>query len=204
MSRDNAAIDFNLLIDDLFVKANVVTKSKLTVWGGEFSLEKLGEFIEAWSLDKKDMTWCIWEHVHRITFGGLSIPGELEMLERGRVFGPHGDLSLRRDGERFIWRFVGAPGLSPPGGFVVKDFWNEKNSDLHLHLSEEQALLWGEKREQQGVSRWAEDRVAGCELNYPGMEGHRRVSIKYREYSLAGQVQFVWFTGLEGWHGEKR
>ncbi|NLG85433.1 MAG: hypothetical protein GX493_12705, partial [Firmicutes bacterium] len=47
--------------------------------------------------------------------------------------------------------------------------------------------------------RWIEDRVAAARLEYP-QEGKRLV-LKYKTYSRAGQVEFVWYTELTEWEG---
>lgn len=230
MPKSKETVDFHVLIDQLFKESNIVTGKALAIWGGEFiagSFEAAGEmlpgtvkylqdfttqvksvaaFFEAWSLEHRGMPWRIWEQIDKIVLEKDSLPDKYDLLERGRAFGPGGDLSLRRDGNTFRWRFVGPAGCKPPANVKLRKFWDEAGEGFDMRLSKEKVLLWGEERKlQDGSRRWAEDRVAGYVLRYPGMEGCRRVSIQYNEYSYAGQVQFVWFTGLEDWRadGEK-
>ncbi|MCL6559163.1 MAG: hypothetical protein K6U74_10275 [Firmicutes bacterium] len=195
------AMDFDSLIDRIVNEENYITKDHLSVWGGNFEAEKINEFLHAWRLEEKTMPWRIWEHVHQITLDFKTIPGDLALLERGRAFGTGGDLSLRRDGGNFYWHFVGPPGSKPPAGFGERDFWAEQDEDYYLTLVEEEALLWGEERVMKdGKTCWIEDRVAKNVFRYPGCKGRRRVKITFREYSRAGRVQFVWYTGLRGWN----
>jgi hypothetical protein len=120
-------------------------------------------------------------------------------LERGRLFGKGGDLDLRRDGDTFRWRFVGAPNVRPPEGYAAKenDFW-EQHPHAKFHCYVETTLLWG-KREGD---RWHDDRVAAAELDYPAPDDAERVQVKYQVYSRSGRVEFVWLIGVDEWQEE--
>ena len=47
---------------------------------------------------------------------------------------------------------------------------------------------------------WFDDRAAGATLKYP-VDLSGRLQLKYRTYSRAGRVEFVWYLGLEAYHG---
>lgn len=175
--------------------ANTIKKGDLTIVGGEVKEEEIGQFLQQAHLS--GMKWCTWEWDHRIVLCEYTgIPGEIEYLDRGRIFGKGGDLSVRRDGKRFLWHYIGPAGVRwEETGYPFHDFWSE-NPDARLHMwDKKEALLWGVL--ENGVR--AESRVGFNTLNYPPeVAGSRRVAIKYREYMDAGRCAFVWWYGLEG------
>jgi len=191
------AIKFDALVEQ--VNKPQVGQGNLAIWGGTCAENALVDFINGWSLT--EMPYHIWESTDRIKFEKeeeVRVPNVM-LLERGRLFGLAGDLDLRRDGDTFRWRFVGAHTMHPPEGHNVKenDFWAQ-HPDAVFHCYEETALLWG-KREGE---RWHENRVAAAELDYPGMDSAERVKVTYKVYSRAGRVEFVWLTGLREWKEE--
>lgn len=170
----------------------------LAVWGGAFDATRLDDFLQAWGLPRSGMPWSLWQWTDKIHLGhGEGSPGDLDYLERGRVFGEGGDLSLRRDGDRFLWYFVGEPRTSQPQGFNVADYW-EGREDKPVRSRQRTALLWGSKEaaELHGKTGWYEDRVGQAELDYPNINGDR-VQVCYREYLRGGRVELVWLLGLE-------
>ena len=107
-----SGLNFSTLIDEL--RGAMVAPDELpAIWGGEFSAGRLQAFLAAWT-GRGDLPWRVWEWVSdmQIMHGASAPPANLQWLERGRLFGDGGDLTLRRDGERFMWHFVG-PHASP-------------------------------------------------------------------------------------------
>ena len=118
------------------------------------------------------------------------------MLERGRLFGKDGDLTLRRNGSRFNWSFIGPTGIqAPKGDYDTKNYWSKDNKYKKeaFHQYQEQTLLWG----KWDGKRRSESRVAAAKLNYPIIG--ERIQLDYKIFSHAGQVSFVWYTGLSEW-----
>jgi hypothetical protein len=189
-----ASINFGELIQQL-ADAPIRTEEDLSIWGGNFEAERLDDFLERWKLDQREMPWRIWEQVSKIVFQWETQPGDSELLERGQLFGPGGDLSLRRNGSRLLWHFIGPAGVEPPAGFEARSYWeDEKRRPLREH--EESVLLWGEWRSTPG--RWLEDRVGQADLQYPKVLGEERVWLDYWRYEEAGQTAFVWYRRLRG------
>jgi hypothetical protein len=150
------------------------------------------------------MPFRIWEYASRIEFKRNTPPDEVNLLERGRLFGEGGDLELRRDGAVFRWGYIGKPGAQPPSGHqpAPDNFWT-KNKAVTFHRCNEAALLWGERREEQ--SRWFDDRVARALLDYPepaASAAWPRVRICYWTFSRAGRIEFVWLRDLVEWKEE--
>ena len=189
-----ASINFDELIQRL-ADAPVRTEEDLSIWGGNFEARRLADFLKRWKLEEREMPWRIWEWVSRIVFQWETLPGNPKLLERGRLFGPGGDLSLRRDGDRFLWHFIGPAGVEPPVGFEARSYW-ENRDRRPLREREESVLLWGKWYSYPG-RRW-EDRVGGADLRYPKMLGEEWVWLDYRRYEDAGQTAFVWYRGLRG------
>lgn len=189
-----ASIDFDELIQRL-TDAPVRTEGDLSIWGGEFEPKRLPDFLKGWKLEQRQMPWRIWEHVSRIAFQWEKLPGKPELLERGRLFGPGGDLSLRRDGDCFLWYFIGPAGVQPPAEFDAWNYWKDaRRNPLREH--EESVLLWGKWWPDPGL--WLEDRAGRADLQYPKMGGEERVWLDYRRYEEAGQTIFVWYRRLRG------
>jgi len=188
-------IEFDNLVDR--VSTPLVGQERLAIWGGTCAEDALADFLAGWSLER--MSHCIWESTDRIDLGKhIPVPNVI-LLERGRLFGKVGDLDLRRDGNTFRWRFVGDPGIHPPASYDVEEnnFWAQ-HPGAAFHCYEEKALLWGKLKDD----RWHDDRVAAAKLDYPKMDGAERVQVKYKVYSRAGRVEFVWLTKLCEWKEE--
>ncbi len=192
------------LVDDPLISKD----GDIAILGGEFkasggkTLEQVLEgFLKKWDFSR--MPYHIWEYMHRIEFTkNLPDSEEYSLLERGHIFGSGGDLDLRRDGERFLWRFIGPKGAPLLSGYGAKDFWAE-NPDVRLRQHNESALLWGDYKEAFG--RWQEDRVGWAELEYPitsqqARKQGERVWIHYTIFTDGGQVAFVWWKELKS-HG---
>ena len=179
--------------------------NRLTILGGQFEPGRLAAFLAAWDKRWHTMPWRIWEHISEIGF--TDEPVDPDLLQRGEVFGEGGHLSLRRDGNRWFWRYIGPADQPAPAGFEVapecEDFWAaEQDKDVTFRCYEARALLWGQEiqdsaRQPTGV--WWEDRVAAARLQYPAqLKGHERVYLKFWRFTEAGRVVFVWYRGLDG------
>jgi hypothetical protein len=191
------AIEFDDLVNQ--VLESQVGEERPAIWGGAYAEDALIDFLAGWDL--KGMPYRIWESTDRIDFERDSSAPNVALLERGRLFGPGGDLDLRRDDDTFRWRFVGAPGVRPPKDYDAKEnnFWaQDQNENTAFHCYEETALLWGERKGE----RWHDDRVAAAKLDYPAPDDAERVQVEYKVYSRAGQVEFVWLTGVSEWKEE--
>lgn len=185
--------DFKQIVQDITQKKRY-GKDDLAIWGGVCAEAELLSFLNAWSLD--NMPFRVWEYVSEINFQCDTLPANVNLLERGRLFGEDGDLTLRRDSAGFRWHFVGKPEMRPPSGFDAKNFWTQ-HQEIAFHCCEETALLWGER--QEGGLRWFDDRVGQAKLEYPVKSSYKRVQVCYRTFSRAGRVEFVWFHALEIW-----
>jgi hypothetical protein len=181
------------------------TQQPLTVVGGTCPADVLLDFLNAWPLPQDDMPFCLWEEVSSIALEQKHLPRQPLLLERGRIFGRAGDLTLRRDGTLFRWWFIGLPGVSPPTGYgTVHNFWADAaNKELVLHRHEDTALLWGLwDGHGDGQAFWHEPRVARARLHYPGVPTQaERVQVRFWSFTSAGQVMFVWLCALEAHHG---
>jgi len=186
---DRKPIDFANIVQDMAQSEK--GQSDLAIWGGRCAESDLTTFLRQW--DVSGMLFRVWEYVSEIVFEQDSLPQNVALLERGRLFGPGGDLDLRRDGAAFAWRFVGPAGAQPPAGdYDAQDYW-AKQPQAAFRQSEETALLWGESKDDG----WRDDRVGAAKLYYP-VTG-KRVQLHYKTFSRAGQVEFVWYTGLSEW-----
>ncbi|MEW6664391.1 MAG: hypothetical protein AB1512_04115 [Thermodesulfobacteriota bacterium] len=168
-------------------------QSDLSIWGGQCVESELPAFLRQWPLEQ--LPYRIWEYASELIFEQGTLPQNAALLGRARLFGEGGDLELRREGVAFAWRFVGPAGVQPPAGDYGAQDYLATHPGVAFHRREETALLWGEKKEGQ----WVENRVGGAKLSYPGLLAWQRVQVHYRTFSLAGRVEFVWFTRLSEW-----
>ncbi len=201
-------------------------ETRPTIWGGQFEANWLTEFLEAWNLAVRDMPWRVWEWISDLKMdhvapGIAGLPGNPHLLERGRLFGTDGDLSLRRDGERFLWNFVGRRDTTLPqrlhwegpvkessaekdvgSRFAVADYW-AYHPQAFLSGRRRVVLLWGKERYHNGnpMGTWHDDRVSNVKhpLVYPTMSGKNRVRLSYCEYMRGDVIEAVWWLRLEGW-----
>lgn len=237
MSDQTKAIDFEAIVQQMIeAEKHKVTEGEIAVIGGVFDLsaskesifadetlapeseqsasDKLRKFIEAWQPDNSGMKRVIWETVDRIdmdyTNKILTAETAYNELMRARFFGEKGDLSLRRDGDRLYWHFIGSP---PDDDFPkIKNacrFWEKQESlpeservkELRLQENVE-ALLWGERIvPKSGEAFWREDRVGAIDLVYPvpisdANVQKQRAKVSYDVYWHNGQPAFVWFKKL--------
>lgn len=165
-----------------------------TILGGQFTADRLNDFLSVWRKRWAAMPRRIWEHISTIEFANE--PREPEFLQRADIFGEGGHLALRRDGNRWLWHFVGPIGQTAPEGFDQEpecvDFWASGQS-AKLRRYDESVILWGERKSGQAV--WWEDRVAAAGLSYPDQK-EGRVYLDFWRYTLDGQTAFIWYRKL--------
>lgn len=195
MSGKRQAVNFKKLIDQM-------EDDKLSA--GEWPRIVGGSCTEAelvnWlgNLDLSDLIVRIWEFTDRCTIGDDGPPGTAEKLERARLFGEGGDLDIRRNGNRFLWHYVGEADHAPEGETLTYPGTTESP----VYCRERKSLLWGTREKEK--EQWFDDRVSGAELTYftetPALPGNveERVKVKFREYTQAGRRLVVWLLKLEG------
>lgn len=195
MAKQNEAL---LDFDGLFAKMEQARKdaggAQPVILGGRFAHSRLSAFLDVWRKEWKAMPWRVWEYVSSIGFADE--PEHLGWLQRADIFGEGGHLALRRDGERWLWHFIG------PASSLPENIEGTKYPDTALHRYEESIVLWGEEVRKDkndpktGIGHWQDDRVGAAQLKYPEMKGVSRVYLHYWRYSQAGETQFVWYRGL--------
>lgn len=194
-------------------------KDKLSVWGGKLKPSEWLVFLREWTWpDEK--RWRILEFVSEFKIeaddGSKSFAQEsIPLLERAEFFGESGHLSTRRDGETVYWHFVGRRDIKVPEGHndEKNSYWTDHPEDK-FRRTEKHMLLWGErvKDGNEWTDDWFDDRVGWAELKYPHVdkpnnddaenqpavakEKKQRVQANYWQFTRAGQVAFVWLTGL--------
>jgi len=222
-------LDFAALLNEL-EQSTLQNDECPVLWGGRFpaSEANLSAFLLGWGLAARRMPWRIWEWVSELALeeAGSDVPANLALLERGRLFGPGGDLELRRDEECVLWRFVGPPASAAPqclhwehehkpealkemrrGGqepFPAADFWRAHPECRPLLKRQRYALLWGQEEQHgdppRGMGVWREDRVAGASapLRYPGMSERSKVGRVELAYS-----EYLWADAVQAvwWEG---
>lgn len=183
------SIDFNQLIEKM-QKAQVADADRPTILGGQFAVDRLEEFLNAWQGRRDQMPFRLWEHISHIEFADA--PSEPEFLQRAEVFGESGHLSLRRNGAGWLWHYVGKAVDLPLQEFGVADFW-ATHPDCKLRRYVESVILWSEKKESDNL--WSDGRVAAAQLNYP-VHADGRVYLHFWRYTEGGQTAFVWYRKL--------
>lgn len=177
-------------------------QAELSLWGGVCTAAQLPAWLAQWNLTGLNNRY--WEQVSRAEFSAtLPDAQDVALLERARLFGAGGDLSLRRTGDDFHWLWIGPRGTQPPNPAAAQNFWvAPAHAGASFHRVEETALLWGEHKNgqpvtPQGAPLWFDDRVARAWLNYPAPATWLRVQLRYWAFSRAGRIEFVWLRGLE-------
>lgn len=198
MAKQNERLlDFDNLHKQMQQARKEAKESQPVILGGRFAHSRLSAFLDEWRGQWEKMPWRIWEYVSCIGF--VEKAENSEWLQRADIFGEGGHLSLRRDGERWLWHFIGAASPALP-----EEFAGTKYPDTALHRYAESVILWGQEAEDTdgaGTGIWRDDRVAAARLEYPQMKGTSRVYLHYWRYSQAGETQFVWYRGLENDRG---
>ena len=168
-------------------------KEQFQVWGGQFQPAHWLDFLNSWQWPDAGC-WGIWEYVSsfEINSGALPPVERTGSLERVELFGENGHLCARRDNGCVFWHWVGQTDQPEPVGFKPQTYWKDHPQETFSRWGPKSALLWGEKKGEF----WHDDRIGWAKLKYPRMNASR-VRVRYWEFTRAGQVAFVWFTGLE-------
>jgi hypothetical protein len=178
------------VVANLIDPAREVGAAQVEIWGGRCDRVDLADFLQSWSPASRGMSLGIWEYTDGIQFRDSGTDKErLPWLERARLFGPGGDLSLRREGEEYLWHFIGT---FPPPVAGGRNFW-EGRGEKKLRRNAASALLWGHN--EAGERKWYEDRVGWADLSYPH-DPAKRLWLHYTEFTDGGQVAFVWWKEL--------
>lgn len=170
--------------------------SDLVIWGGEFKADALNDFLSAWGHALKKLTWRMVELVSSfdVKRKDQDLFDDENDVERLRLFGEQGDLDIRRDGNRFYWRFIAEN----------MDEW----PDLGVYLEEDgDFFAVNPKHQFQVVTkcyyqwRGGDDRV-GLDLSsyfpqYKHGQGAPGIDLKQEHYLVDGRVVFVRYVGYE-------
>lgn len=189
------------VFEEVAASSALVGREQLTIWGGHFNAEQVDSFLNAWGpVLEGAMPWRMIEEVSRfeLAHAGRDVawPQEWFAVERLRLFGPAGDLELRRDGARFHWRFIGeangpdGPWPALPAVFAIHDFWAEPDqARQRFRPVTRRYYQWrGDEREQRVDSRrW----LAAAGL------ADRDVYLVQIQYLDSGRIAFVRYTGFE-------
>lgn len=187
------AVDFEKIITDMRKNACPVEQSPV-LCGGSWTYAEL----EAWLADDlvDKLPVHIWTYTdHTVIHTGP--PSNLKLLERARLFGGEGDMDIRREGDIFLWRFVGLKQNAPVANHTL--ITELGTSVSPIYCTAKNALLWGTR--EKGEDRWFDDRVSGAALTYPVAAMTGRVQVYYQEYTQAGRVVAVWLKKLEVHNG---
>jgi hypothetical protein len=134
--------------------------SNLTLIGGEIALADLRDFLAEWHAA------LAFEYIIHETVDGINFLSQDQFnrdavetmnLLRHNAFGEMGDLNLRRDSQRILWRYVGNPSF--PTTFERRNYGTplEKGTPVS-------SLLWGKALAN---GQHFEERVAKGKLAYP-------------------------------------
>ena len=112
--------DFVKLTDE--VKQPKYGPKDITSLGGRCIESNLKELLQEWHL--AEIPFRIWEYCSEIVFEKGTIPQNIALLQRGRVFGEGGDLMLSRNGIDFEWRFIGPAGIKElASDYNSQNYW---------------------------------------------------------------------------------
>lgn len=193
--RRNAAYFVEKLFADMDGHQAYVGAADLRILGGEFEASRLVEFMEIWDKTPAgSFQWAMVEEVSQFYVSSptnvvAALPGDSNLLERLRLFGPHGDLDLRRDGARFLWSFIGETDVNWPdfGTFAPEDFWQTQEPKPVFRVVNREFQTWkpDDKRANDG---WrGSTSLAG-----------KDVKVKQIHYLDNGRIAFVRYVTLFG------
>jgi hypothetical protein len=187
------AINFNKLVEELIEKQQALQEGWPVVVSGTCASDVLLDWLN--DLDTTAFSVYIWCYTDACVIGRETVPTDVALLERARIFGLDGDLEIWRGGQDFRWRYVGLAAHAPKG----KE-WNwPVDENKPVFWRERTMLLWGNR--PKGRERWHDNRVAGAALDYPVNGAPERVQVRYREYTQAGRPFAIWLRELEDYNG---
>lgn len=194
----NEHINFTTLLAKMDRAQQAIGDVRPVIVGGRFAHSELTQFLATWQPKWQAMPYRIWEQINEIGFH--EAPQAPNYLLRGEVFGTGGHLSLRRDGNRWLWHFIGPAGTVVGSEWGDEAFWNEKTErEVKLRRYPENVILWGLNDHRTPSGIWWEDRVGAAKLNYPSaLKEHERVYLHFWRYTEGGQTAFVWYRELNG------
>jgi|GEM_PF-6508619 len=120
-----------------------------------------------------------------------------ETIIRLHWFGEGGDLTVRRDGNVFYWRYVSE---DTTGDSLYGELYP---ANLVANTELQQAMLWGRYQgKPDDVHTWQEDIVGKAELTYPYPaddidDKHTHIKIYAKAVLHDGQPIAYWTTHLE-------
>jgi len=182
-------------------ETKTVGNGDLSILGGQCDANQVLALLGDWP-ERASLSYRIWEYTDEIEIvenGNLPTAAQIKYLERARLFGEGGDLTLRRVGEQFRWWFTGPQGVSVPEKYKPVDFLENGDPGAIFNKETHTALLWGSRDKEKGHTNFWEDRVAGANLSYskfPELKNAERVEVEYTTYTRAGRVEFVWMKRL--------
>ena len=199
MATEHKPTRFETMIEKGMPTGRLAQAKWPTVVGGVWTEESLADQLKGYQ-GKSELPWHIWEYTDSCTIGKGWLAQELRWLERVRLFGEGGDLDIRRNGNKFLWRYVGESEYSPRDK-KAQELGYPGTDVSPIYRRERTALLWGTRKGKQ--EQWFDDRVSGAALTYfsdpPSLPEKvvERVQVKFREYTQAGRTVAVWLMDLE-------
>lgn len=169
-------------------------RGDVVIWGGDFPADQLASFFDAWEEALAKLEWRMLEfasrfELQRVEGENKALPHDLTSLQRARLFGPSGDLDVRRDGDSFRWRFIGEQDGLPElaASFTPVDFW-ASHPDVTFRCASEEYYQWRGTGEEQRVNKsWLE------QAGLPAEE----VFLQQQHYLDQGTVAFVRYVGFK-------
>ena len=162
------------------------------VYTGTVSLKELTELLS--SLPEKSKEFKLLENVVNITFEKYSSEANLDIWEKGRVFGETGEVKWRKIDEEYHAVYLGK---SPLEGILEKQNFNDELEEPEEPEERERSyFLWGAKTKDKS-DEWMELRIPRL-LNYPVKGEKDRVKLKVVEYiNKSGKILHYRYKGLE-------
>jgi hypothetical protein len=192
------AKDAKTCIEDVFRQvdeAPFIMAEQLRVWGGEFDEKELTVFLQAWDDTPEGyFSWAIVEEVSRFYVLAIRKPEQATpprpaLLERLRVFGEQGDLDIRRDGDTFRWRLIGAESPNWPtlAGFQPEDFWQFVPETKPVFREVAKNYFQWRPHDQRVSDQWRGDTTLA----------DKDIVLEQRQYLDNGRIAFVRYVGFK-------
>lgn len=166
-------------------------KEQLVIWGGDFASDQLPTFLAQWGDTLARLMWHIVVQPSKfLVLRSSPPPTQPEQINRLHLFGETGDLLIRRDEDRFFWRFIGLRSADWPQPDDADDFWVDHANTSFIAV-ESSYIQW----------RKGDDRT-GLDLSdyFPDIEGgdtDPNIVLRQVHYLDQGRLAFVRSIGLE-------
>ena len=196
------AVRFDRIVDAVFAQQD--SPENLMIRGGcidisalENAADLINTFFEELAPLFADEAYIIWETIDAIEMiSQTGAPPAGDDFQRARIFSDKGDLSVRRDGQRLYWHFIGENNDA-----VAAMTPAETYPDVHELRCESRsgAMLWGERIVPEGGNLddafWRDNRVGRVDLHYPVQPADvhaqkQRARLLYDIYWQHGQPAF--------------